>query len=205
MTLQETGASGLTAEEEQTLLRLAHAALAAAVCDERTLQYDLAALTPALRRPQATFVTLANNGALRGCVGHIFAEQPLYLDVIVNTAAAATRDYRFPPVTPSELPFIALSISLLTPPAPLAAEPNEAPAILGARKDGVVFEMNGFRSVLLPEVWEALPDPERFLDTLCLKAGLPAGSWRDPRARLLTFQTTAVSDPSFRLERSADA
>lgn len=205
MTLEEVQASGLSAEEQRLLLRLAHAAVEAAVCDEQTLRCDLGDLTPALRRPQATFVTLANNGALRGCVGHILAEQPLYLDVIANAAAAATRDYRFPPVTPSELPSIALSISLLTPPTVLDADPTEIPAHLAARKYGVILELQGFRSVLLPEVWEALPEPERFLDTLCLKAGLPPGSWRDPRTRLLTFQTAVVSDPGFRLDRSAEA
>jgi hypothetical protein len=44
---------------------------------------------PAAEKPGATFVTLTQNGALRGCIGSLQAHRPLDQDVRANAVAAA--------------------------------------------------------------------------------------------------------------------
>jgi hypothetical protein len=59
---------------------------------------------PALTSPGATFVTLTQNGALRGCIGSLQAHRPLDQDVRANAVAAAFSDPRFPPLTARSRP-----------------------------------------------------------------------------------------------------
>jgi len=61
------------------------------------------------------FVTLKEKGELRGCIGLITAEKPLYLGVRDAATYAALRDPRFPPVNAGELPELEYEISVLTP------------------------------------------------------------------------------------------
>ena len=77
---------------------------------------------PALREPRATFVTLRQQGELRGCVGSLEATRPLVQDVAHSAFSAAFRDGRFSPVEVGEIPGLALHISLLSPVEPLTIE-----------------------------------------------------------------------------------
>ena len=56
-----------------------------------------------LKQNCGAFVTLNKNGELRGCIGYIVAEKPLYKTVEEVAVSAALNDPRFPPVTKSEL------------------------------------------------------------------------------------------------------
>ena len=96
--------------------------------------------------------------------------------------AAATQDLRFPCVTAAELPLLAVEISVLTPPVPIAAE-DVQPGV-----HGLIVRAAGRSGLLLPQVatdhgW----DRETFLAHTCVKAGLPRDAWRDPGATLLAF------------------
>jgi AmmeMemoRadiSam system protein A len=177
-----------TAERGRVLLRIARESLAEALgsggaSGDRGEDFD----QPWLREPGATFVTLRRLGELRGCVGSILAYRPLLEDVWRNAQASAFHDTRFPPVEPEELPGIAVEVSLLSPPEPLAAA-SEAEALRRLRPgvDGVIFESGEYRSTFLPQVWEQLPDPRDFLDHLKAKAGLPRGFW-SPEVRLSRY------------------
>ncbi|MDP2132451.1 MAG: AmmeMemoRadiSam system protein B [Sulfuritalea sp.] len=133
---------------------------------------------PALGQPGATFVTLTQNGALRGCIGSLQAHRPLDQDVCANAVAAAFRDPRFPPLTLAELPRTRVEVSLLTAPQPMAFS-DEADALRQLRPnvDGIIFIAGQRRSTFLPQVWEQLPDPGQFIAHLKQKAGLPAAYW----------------------------
>ena len=139
--------------------------------------------------PTAVFVTLrvATTGDLRGCVGSIEASRPLGDAVVWAARAAAFRDGRFDPLAEVELDRIRLDVSALSPLAPLPVR-DEADAIsqLARRRPGVVFQDGRRRSVLLPQVWDALPDPAEFLRHLKLKAGLPPTFW-SPSVQLDVF------------------
>src|SRR5262245_936717 len=97
----------------RALLAIARASVRAAAEGEDP---DMAAPEiPELHDPGAAFVTLRAHGELRGCIGHLAADQPLWQSVREMAAAAATRDDRFSPITPSELPGVTIEISVLSP------------------------------------------------------------------------------------------
>jgi AmmeMemoRadiSam system protein B/AmmeMemoRadiSam system protein A len=133
---------------------------------------------PALARPGATFVTLTQNGDLRGCIGSLEAHRVLDQDVRANAVAAAFSDPRFPPLTLAELPHTRVEVSLLTAPQPMSFS-SEADALRQLRPhvDGVIFIAGQRRSTFLPQVWEQLPEPRLFMAHLKQKAGLPADWW----------------------------
>ncbi|MEW8627794.1 MAG: AmmeMemoRadiSam system protein A [Candidatus Thiodiazotropha sp.] len=133
-----------------------------------------------LRAIRASFVTLKLSDQLRGCIGHLEAMQPLVCDVAENAYAAAFRDPRFPPLSPSERDQVAIHLSLLTHSVAIEFD-SEADLLAKIRpgKDGLIL-IEGFRrGTFLPSVWEALPNPRDFVDQLKLKAGLPSNYWSD--------------------------
>ena len=140
--------------------------------------------------PGASFVTLKKNGRLHGCIGSFAAHRPLLEDVRANAVAAATQDPRFPPMTPGELPAVAVEVSVLSAPRPLRVSSlGEACAALRPGVDGVIVETRArHRATLLPQMWQHLPDPAQFLGHLWLKAGLAPGVWHEGT----TLQTYTV-------------
>ena len=180
---------GLTESEKQILLRLAREALTCAVRGEEFPPLDLDQLPPVLRENGASFVTLTRHGDLRGCIGTLEARQPLAEDVREHAAAAALDDYRFPPVSPAELPEIHIEVSCLTRPQPLEySSPEDLVNKLRPGVDGVVLRDAYRRATFLPQVWEHLPEPDEFLDQLCLKMGVQRNYWRCNPLRVETYQ-----------------
>lgn len=178
--------------ERVLLLRLARDSIACAVSGAPLPQVDLECLPPTLTKPRACFVTLTerDSGALRGCTGVLTANLPLAQEVIRTAAETALHDPRFEPVMPIELDGLRVEISLLTPPVPLDVEhPDDIPRLLRPGIDGVTLTYRTrCRATFLPQVWEKLPDPVEFLDRLCLKMGLPPGTWREPGMEVEVYQ-----------------
>lgn len=135
---------------------------------------------PELSLPGATFVTLTQGGELRGCIGSLEAYRPLAADVAENALASAFRDTRFAPLAEHELAATRVEVSLLGAAEPLECT-SEADALarLCPGIDGLILSFGGHRATFLPQVWEGLPEPRRFLAQLKLKAGLPADFWHE--------------------------
>ena len=128
-----------------------------------------------LGEPGATFVTLTQNGQLRGCIGSLEAHRPLATDVAENARAAAFRDPRFAPLGKDEFARTRVEVSLLTPPEPFpVADEADALARLRPGIDGLILSYGRRRATFLPQVWESLPEAHQFIAQLKLKAGLPA-------------------------------
>ncbi len=126
----------------------------------------------------ACFVTLTENGQLRGCIGTVEAYRSLLDDVKSNAVAAALHDPRFPPLRLEELALVDIEVSLLSPMQELTFNSErEALAQLRPNIDGVVLEYGRFRSTFLPQVWEQLPKPAEFMAHLKYKAGLSPAFW----------------------------
>ncbi len=179
----------LSADERAFLLRLARESITRAVNGQPAPEISLDELTPRLREPGASFVTLTEDGALRGCIGALQAYQPLALDVREHAVAAALQDPRFPPVQADELPHLMIEISRLTPPRRLDyTSPAELPARLRPGVDGVILQDGWRRATFLPQVWEQLPQPEAFLNHLCLKMGAPADLWRQKKLDVQIYE-----------------
>jgi len=131
-----------------------------------------------LRQPGAVFVTLKQDGQLRGCIGSPVAWRSLVEDVLDNAQKAAFEDPRFPPLTAEEWPDLELSVSVLTPPTPMDFRDElDLLAQLRPGIDGLIIEDGGRRALFLPSVWEMLPTPTDFLGHLKRKAGMAENHW----------------------------
>ena len=130
------------------------------------------------------FVTLTENGALRGCIGYIEPIKPLYQAVMENARNAALSDPRFSPVTPAELAGIRVEVSVLTRPAPLEYDgPQDLLNKLVPHVDGVILQSGPYQSTFLPQVWDQLPEKTAFLEALSLKGGMPRDGWKNANVK----------------------
>ncbi len=179
----------LSDEERKYLLSVARESIELAVNRKPLPPLNLDTLTPHLKAPGASFVTLTKSGDLRGCIGTLEAYQPLVEDVREHAIAAALEDYRFPPVIPSEVAQIEIEISRLTAPVALRySSPEELIGRLRPGIDGIILKDGMRRATFLPQVWEKLPDPEAFLSHLCQKMGAAPSLWRRKILDVMTYQ-----------------
>lgn len=186
-----------TAAERRTLHALARQAVREVVTTGHLPQISAAAIAPNLAVPRGCFVTLTRAGRLRGCIGNINPQEPLYLAILENARGAARRDSRFPPVAERELDQLEIEISVLTAPEPLAfASPADLLAKLQPHTDGVVLRIGHHSATYLPQVWEQLPDKEAFLDSLAKKAGCLPSAWRGPDVTVLIYHSESFGDPA---------
>ena len=158
-------------DDRRRLLQLARDAIGAHVIGAAA---PLAERTGVLAQRGGAFVTVHNRGQLRGCIGHIEADQPLGAIIARCAVAACSSDPRFPPVSAAELPDIDLELSLLGPLVPIAGSDE---IVIG--RDGLVVERDWHRGLLLPQVaTEWRWDAPTFLAETCRKAGLPSDAWQ---------------------------
>lgn len=178
-----------------TMLQLAFRSIVEGFRHNQPLVPHLAHYPPALQQDGASFVTLKQEGALRGCIGSVIAHQPLATDIADSAFKAAFRDPRFKPVVETEWPALSLSISLLSKPAPWPVA-NEEEAISGLRPghDGVILQHKNARGLFLPAVWESIPEPRLFMRRLKQKAGLSPDGW-EPDYKLYKFGATEIKEP----------
>jgi AmmeMemoRadiSam system protein A len=179
----------LTPEEKQTLLGIARQSIESAVKGEQSPKQDPALLTPRLKEQGASFVTLTVHGELRGCIGALEPYQPLADDVHEHAIAAALQDPRFPPVRSDELDNIHIEVSRLGLPYPLEYfTAEDLVQKLCPHVDGVILRDGMRRATFLPQVWEKIPDPAKFLDNLCYKMGAAPDMWRRKHLEVLIYQ-----------------
>jgi AmmeMemoRadiSam system protein A len=191
------GTETLDAPEKAELLRLSREQLAATAAGHGMIEIDETELPPRLLLPGSAFVSLSEDGELRGCMIDIFEEhEPLYRNVLRNTVLAARDDERFPPVMPEEVDELRIAISVLTTPEPVEFEdPEELIEKLAAGLDGVILTADGSMATYLPEVWETFPDHEAFLSHLCEKATLPSDRWRqEPYPTIETYRVVTFEE-----------
>jgi uncharacterized protein len=179
----------LTAQEKKILLTIGRQSIEAVVRGEHLAALELEKLPLKLQQSGATFVTLTVHGGLRGCIGALEPYLPLAEDVREHAIAAATQDFRFPPVKTDELAKIKVEISRLTIPVELAyRDSDDLIARLRPGIDGVLLRDGARRATFLPQVWEKLPDPAVFLTYLCNKMGTTGDIWRWKKLQVLTYQ-----------------
>jgi AmmeMemoRadiSam system protein A len=178
----------MTQERCEQLLALAHEAVAAAV-EGRSAPVPTGTLA-GMTEAAGAFVTLRLGGELRGCIGFVVADDPLP-EVVAHVARlAALEDPRFPPVATSELPHIAVEISVLGPIHPVG---NIDEITIG--RDGLVIEAGHRRGLLLPQVaveygWTV----REFLAHTCRKAGLPPDAWEREGTTIRAFSAETMHD-----------
>jgi AmmeMemoRadiSam system protein A len=138
-----------------------------------------------LGEARGCFVTLTNDGQLRGCIGTFQPSHPL-AQTLPRIAAEAARDGRFisNPVTPAEIPHLNVEVSVLSPLAPMTKLED-----LHVGTHGIYILRGGRAGCFLPEVATDMGwNSEQFLDECCTgKAGLPHGAWRQRGTMVYLF------------------
>ena len=124
-------------------------------------------LTPEMKERAGVFVSIHKLGDLRGCIGTFEPyEDNVAGEVITNAISAATRDPRFDPITPDELPDLDYSVDVLTSPVPV-----DDASQLDAKKYGVIVEAGWRRGLLLPDL-EGVDTPEEQISICRQKGGI---------------------------------
>ncbi len=167
-------------------------------CARRTLEYYQRTGRRELERPPAgraclaqrggVFVSLHNQGALRGCIGQCEPRQVIGDCVAEMTLCAALEDSRFDPVSRSE-EGIDIEISLLSPLKRIADLER-----FRVTEHGAVLKSGVHRALLLPQVaternWEA----SQFLEALARKAGATRFVYDDPGTSVHVFRAQVIS------------
>ena len=125
------------------------------------------ALTPEMKEKAGVFVSIHKLGALRGCIGTFEPQQKnVAEEIITNAISSATRDPRFPPITPDELKDLDYSVDVLTSPEPVADKSQ-----LDPKKYGVIVECGWRRGLLLPDL-EGVDSVDYQIDICCQKGGI---------------------------------
>lgn len=172
---------GLSDEEKEQLRCLVRDAI----------QHHLSGTTPPaptassgnLTQARGAFVSLHRRKRLRGCIGHIQPDRPLFETIQEMATAAAFEDPRFPPLRPEEYEDLEIEISVLTP----LQKISDVSAI-EVGKHGIYIVKDFYAGLLLPQVavdygWDRLT----FLQQTCLKAGLPEDAWKEKDAAVYIF------------------
>lgn len=192
---EKEGSRAYSREERRVLLDLARRSLTELVTNARLPDAKATDFPPRCAEEKGSFVTLTKGGVLRGCIGNILPNGPLWKAVMENARNAAVRDYRFPPVQKDELGQIEIEISVLTVPQQLPfASPEDLVKKLRPHTDGVVLEVGLRTATYLPQVWEQISDPAKFLSSLSMKAGAGPDEWRRPGTKVMVYQVESFKE-----------
>jgi MEMO1 family protein len=132
---------------EHPLVQLARQTIEIYVRSRRRIDPP-ADLTPEMREQAGVFVSIHEDGELRGCIGTFGpTTENVAQEVIQNAVSSATRDPRFVPVTAGELPRLEINVDVLT-----APEAIQGPEELDPKRYGVIVESGRRRGLLLPDL-----------------------------------------------------
>ena len=174
----------LSDSEKETLLRIARGSIMGAFA-KRSEGDSWAAedLTETLKQKCGAFVTLTENGRLRGCIGHFGENIPLYRVVAAMARAAAFEDYRFQQVRKEEMQDIEIEISVLTPLKHIQSADE-----FDYGREGIYMVKDGRSGTFLPQVADEVNwSKEEFLGHCAQdKAGIGWDGWKS--ADLYTYE-----------------
>jgi len=142
-----------------------------------------------LTEKRGAFVTLKVDDQLRGCIGYPLPYKPLVETIVEMALAAATQDYRFPPIEVGELGRLRIEISVLTLPRPIQDGKE-----IEVGRHGIIVSKGIAKGLLLPQVpTEYGWDRETYLRHGCLKAGLDEDEWQKG-AKIEVFEAQVFSE-----------
>jgi AmmeMemoRadiSam system protein B/AmmeMemoRadiSam system protein A len=194
----------LSDQQQQSIHRAACEMVAAAVNGYRAEASD-PTLADAGRLPViGCFVTLKRDSRLRACCGLLGKPSSLLAALTQASVTTATNDTRLPTISPIELAYLTVDVSLLHSIQPIEAKGLDRAKHVEVGKHGLQLVNGQSRGLLLPSVAiENDLDPEGFLKQVSIKAGLPPSAWKEDQTQLWTFQSTSIGGtfPSDVIER----
>jgi hypothetical protein len=176
-------------DEKKILLGIARSTIAMYVSEHKTPSVDERNFSPNLKIQVGAFVTLKENGELRGCIGRFTADIPLWKVVQEMAIASSTEDTRFSPVTAKEVDKLEIEISVLSPMKKIFSADE---IVLG--KHGIYIRKGYYSGTFLPQVaTETGWSREEFLGHCARdKAGLGWDGWKD--SELYTYEACVFSE-----------
>lgn len=174
-------------------VRLAREALTCYVEKKKILEPEK--LPPVFDENRGVFVTLHEDGALRGCIGYPQPVMPLGRAIVDSAINAGSRDPRFPGIKPGEQKRIELEVTILTTPEPYREPKKRLPELVRVGTDGLIVSKGPFSGLLLPQVapeWGF--DSLEFLSQTCVKAGLPPDAWLDEDTEVQHFEAQIFAE-----------
>jgi len=183
---------GFSREEKITLLGIARSTIVKYISERRIPEDNPGKYSENLKIRAGAFVTLKEEGNLRGCIGRFTADIPLYRLVRELSVASATEDNRFEPVTAGEIPKLEIEISVLSPLKKISSPDEIIPG-----KHGIYIKKGYMSGTFLPQVaTETGWTLEEFLGHCSRdKAGLGWDGWKD--AELYTYEACVFSEAEF--------
>lgn len=178
----------LNDKQKRILLDVVKTTIEAAVNARRLPDFKIN--DPVLETRCGAFVTIHKNNNLRGCIGNITSNLPLWETVRKMAVEASLHDPRFSPVIPSELKDIEVEISVLS--------PFEKITDINQVEVGVhgLFIRQGFyQGLLLPQVaTEYGWDRTEFIEHTCFKAGLDRNCYKNKNCEIFIFSATVFGE-----------
>jgi len=173
----------LSEDEKTILLELVKKTLNNYIPDKKIEALKSDDFPKALHANLGVFVSLYKEGALRGCIGRFYTDDPIFKTVQDMAIASATEDRRFKPVSVSELKDITIEISVLSPMKRIYSKDE---IVLG--KHGIYITKGPRSGTFLPQVaTETGWDVEKFLGYCSRdKAGLGWDGWKDAELYVYT-------------------
>lgn len=185
----------LTLEEKKILLDIARTSIKYSFTGEKVPKPDYEK-HPVFKSYSGAFVTLTKSGSLRGCIGYIISDRPLFETVCDAAIQSSQNDPRFPAVRQSEIDNLSIEISVLSEPFPLNSYDE---IVIG--EHGLILEEKGRRGLLLPQVpIEHHMNREQYLEAICQKTGFSPGYWKTKQLKLNAFTATVFCDSSTNTE-----
>lgn len=119
------------------------------------------------RKKAGVFVSIHENGALRGCIGTIEACYSSIAEEIINNAIQASmHDPRFEPIKANELDLLEISVDVLGP-----IENIKDRKDLDVERYGVIVKSGMKRGLLLPNL-DGITSIDQQINIACQKAGI---------------------------------
>ena len=173
----------LSDSDKKILLGIARSSIDNYLAKNEFSSIDTSQFGETLKTPAGVFVTLTINGKLRGCIGRMTAGLPLYKVVQEMAVAAATSDYRFEKVNQTEMKFIEIEISVLSPLKKIKSIDE-----IEMRRHGIYIKKGSLSGTFLPQVAEQTGwTREEFLGHCARdKAGIGWDGWKD--AEIFTYE-----------------
>jgi AmmeMemoRadiSam system protein A len=178
-------------KDKKTLLSIARESIKSAVTNTPNEQTQIELISPELKEKCGAFVTLRTHGKLRGCIGRMVSDTPLYKLVSEMAASAAKEDPRFSHIQLSELENLEIDISALSP-----LQKTDNPLDLELGRHGIYVKKGASSGCFLPQVaTEAGWTKEEFLSKCCsMKAGLSPDAWKKSGIDVYIFTSEIISD-----------
>ena len=172
----KTSTFTLSESEKQLLKQIARESIATAFDKRSFSSSTLCQQHPALNQKCGAFVTLTQQGRLRGCIGLLTGSLPLHETIYKMARAAAFEDPRFPQLRRDELDKTDIEISVIT---PMRRIQNIDEFEL--HRHGIFIKKGHHSGTFLPQVADEVNwTKEEFLGHCSRdKAGIGWDGWRD--------------------------